>query len=248
MPGAPAGDRRGLARRLSLLGIHRVANGEVTAGQVLMREALQMLTAQNDLLGAAESNTFLSLAALASGDLASAERHALSALAVQRDADDPYRLSASQGVLCLVMIEKGDLAEARIRDAECLKTVVSPLSGARWDAGWLWIAHAPGRGGERDRAAIRLLGAIEEWERHGTRLLEALRHRYQPVADRLRQRTTPPPPPARRPPRSWPRAPRCTPPNWPRRPSPPPTTHRRESPGGGQPASSASMTSVMCWP
>jgi predicted ATPase/transcriptional regulator with XRE-family HTH domain len=186
-----AGDERGLARRLNLLGIHAVANGEVTAGQLLLHEALQTLTAQNDPLGAAESNTFLGLAALACGDLASAERHALSALAVQRDADDPYRLSASQGLLCLVMIEKGDLAEARVRGAECLKTVVGPLRGARWESGWLWIAMLLAEAESRDRAAIRLLGAIEVWERRGARLLEALRRRYQPVADQLRQRTNP---------------------------------------------------------
>jgi len=186
-----AGAGRGLGRRLNLLGLYRIADGDVGAGQQLLEEALGIVTAEDDERGAAESTLLMGLTALARGDLTAAERYLRAAAGVQHTAGDPVWLVTSYGSLCLVLMETGNLAEARALAGEVFAAVSGPLSGMREEAGWLWGGMVAAELEGRDRAALRLLGAIQAWSQRGVRWLAPLCQRYQPVADRLRGRADP---------------------------------------------------------
>ena len=185
-----AGDTRGMGGRLNMLGLYRICAGEPGGGYIL-EQALDTLTAQGDELGAAESNLFLGVAALADDDLATAERRFGAAADVYGAAGDHARLTACRGCLCLLRLETGDLAGARAIWAEAQAVVAGPLQGMREEAGWLWVAMLLAEAHGQQDAALRLIGAIGAWDQRGVRFIEPLRRRYQPVADRLRERADP---------------------------------------------------------
>jgi len=179
-----AGDERGAALGLNLLGLYRICVGE-PGGRYVLEQALDILAAHGDERGAAETNLFLGIAALADGDLATAERRLETAAGVYRAAGDIARLTACRGCLCMIRLETGDLDEARDIWAEVRAAVAGPLQGMQEEAGWLWAAMLLAEAYGQQQAALRLLGAIEAWGQRGVRFIEPLRRRYQPVADRL---------------------------------------------------------------
>jgi hypothetical protein len=61
----------------------------------------------------------------------------------------------------------------------------------REEAGWLWGAMMLAEAEGRERAALRLLGAIEARARRGSQWFRPVRRRYEPVAGRLRERAGP---------------------------------------------------------
>ncbi len=186
-----AGDEQGMARRLNLLGLYRMAQGELTAGQALLEQALGILTAHGDQRGAAESNAYLGIASVVGGDLAVAGRRFGAAASVYSAVGDSARLTLNRTGQIAVLLELGNAAEARALAAEVLALVTGPLNGMHEDPTWLWgsmlLAEAEGR----ERAALRLQGAIEACGQRGLRMFGPLVRRYQPVADRLRTRAGP---------------------------------------------------------
>jgi predicted ATPase len=178
------GDEHGFALGLNLIGLYRICMGE-PGGSDALEQALEIFAARGDESDAAESTLFLAVAALADGDLATAEHRFGRAAEVYRAAGGYARLTACQGCLCLIRLETGDVAEAGEIWAEVRTLVTGPLQGMQEEAGWLWAAMLMADAHGRRRAALRLLGAIEAWDRRGLRFIEPLRRRYQPVADRL---------------------------------------------------------------
>jgi hypothetical protein len=120
-----------------------------------------------------------------------AQRRVLAGAAVWATAGDQPRLAVCRSVLVLVLLERGDLTGAGAVAAEVLAIVAGPLRGMPEDAGWLWAAMLLAEAEGRDQAALRLLGAIGAWSQRGHRWIEPLRRRYQPVTDRLLERTDP---------------------------------------------------------
>jgi non-specific serine/threonine protein kinase len=185
-----AGDERGAAQGLNLLGLYRICVAE-PGGRYVLEVALDALAALGDERAAAESNLFLGIAALADGDLTIAEHRFAAAADVYRAAGDLARLTACRGCLCMLRVETGDLDEAMRIWAEVRASVTGPLQGMHEEAGWLWAAMLLAEAHGQQEAALRLLGAIEAWAQHGVRFIEPLRRRYQPVADRLLERAGP---------------------------------------------------------
>ena len=173
-----------------MLGLFRICAGE-PGGRHILEQALDILIAQGNELRAAESNLLLGIAALADGDLTSAERRFGTAADVYGAAGDHARLTACRGCLCLLRIETGDRASARAMWAGAQVVVAGQLQGMQEEAGWLWVAMLLAEAYGQQHAALRLLGAIEAWDRRGVRFLEPLRRRYQPVADRLVEQAGP---------------------------------------------------------
>ena len=139
----------------------------------------------------AESSALIGMATLGGGDLTAAERHLGAAATVFRAVGDPVWLVISTGLLCMVMLERGNLPEARALSGKVLPVVRGHLSGMREEAGWLWGAMVLAEAEGRERTALRLLGAIEVWAQRGSRWFRPVRQRYEPVADRLRERAGP---------------------------------------------------------
>jgi predicted ATPase/DNA-binding XRE family transcriptional regulator len=185
-----AGDVRGAALGLNMLGLYRIAAGEPGARPIL-EQARATLTEHGDQRAAAESNLFLGIEALADGDLAAAEHRLGAAADVYRAAGDHARLIACRGCLCLLRLETGDLAGASAIWAEMRVLVVGPLQGMHEEAGWLWTAMLITDAHGQQQAALRLLGAIDARAQRGLQFIEPLRRRCQPVADRLRARIGP---------------------------------------------------------
>ena len=186
-----AGDEQGMARRLNLLGLYRMAQGELAAGRALLEQALGILTAHGDQRGAAESNAYLGIASVVGGDLAVAGRRFGEAASVYSAVGDSARLALNRTGQIAVLLELGNAAEARALAAEVMALVTGPLNGMHEDPTWLWgsmlLAEAEGR----ERAALRLQGAVEACGQRGLRMFGPLLRRYQPVADRLRARAGP---------------------------------------------------------
>jgi hypothetical protein len=88
-------------------------------------------------------------------------------------------------------MEAGNVAEAMSIWAEVQAAVAGPLRGMNEEAGWLWAAMLIADAHGQDRTALRLLGAIEAWDRRGLRFIEPLRRRYQPFADRIKTQAEP---------------------------------------------------------
>jgi hypothetical protein len=185
------GDERGMASRLSELGLYRICQGEIPAGQALLHQALGIMSRHGDQHGTAAANVYLGAAALVNGEItAAADRFAVAA-AVWAAAGDQARLTVVRSLMLLVLFEAGDLAGARRLAAEVLRMVAGPLHGMPEDADWLWAVMLLAQAGGQDQIALRLLGAIGASDRRGDRWAEPLRRRYQPAADRLLARTDP---------------------------------------------------------
>jgi len=185
------GDERGMAWRLNYLGAYHVASGETDVARPILEQALGILRACGDEPGVAASSAILGMNALAAGDLAGAEQPLREATEARRAGGNEPWLILSEGCLLLLTLEWGDLEGARALASENLGMVVERLHGMREEAGWLWTGMLLAEAEGRERAALRLLGAIEAWDRRGIRFLYGLRRRYQPVADRLRKGADP---------------------------------------------------------
>jgi hypothetical protein len=176
---------------LNLLGLFRVCAGE-SGGTEVLEQALATLVASGDQRGAAESSLFLGFAAIADNDLASAKRRFDAAAEIYSTTGDQARLIACRGSQCFLQLEAGNLAGASGIWAEVRAAVAGPLHGMNEEAGWLWAAMLVADAHGQDHTALRLLGAIEAWDRRGLRFIEPLRRRYQPLADRLKAQAEPP--------------------------------------------------------
>jgi len=185
------GDELGMAHRNSQLGLYRICQGEPGAGRVLLEQALGITSAHGDEHGTAAANVYLGVGALLNDETDEAQRRVLAGAAVWATAGDQPRLAVCRSALVLVLLERGDLTGARAVAAEVLAIVAGPLRGMPEDAGWLWAAMLLAEAEGRDQAALRLLGAIGAWSQRGHRWIEPLRRRYQPVTDRLLERTDP---------------------------------------------------------
>jgi hypothetical protein len=186
-----AGDEHGMPGELNLLGLFRVCADE-PGGRGALEQALATLTVRGDERGVAESNLFLGFAAIAADDLASAEQRFDAAAEIYGATGDHARLVACRGSQCFLRLEAGNLAEARSIWADIQAAVAGPLHGMNEEAGWLWAAMLVADAHGQDHTALRLLGAIEAWDRRGLRFIEPLRRRYQPLADRLKAQAEPP--------------------------------------------------------
>ena len=185
------GDERGTASRLSELGLYRICQGEIPAGQALLHQALGIMSRHGDKHGTAAANVYLGAADLVNGEIpAAADRFAVAA-AVWAAAGDQARLTVVRSLILLVLFEAGDLAGARRLAAEVLRMVAGPLHGMPEDAHWLWAVMLLAQADGQDQVALRLLGAIGASDRRGDRWAGPLRRRYQPTADRLLERTDP---------------------------------------------------------
>ena len=69
--------------------------------------------------------------------------------------------------------------------------MTGPLNGMHEDPTWLWASMLLAEAEGRERAALRLQGAIEASGQRGLRMFGPVLRRYQPVADRLRARAGP---------------------------------------------------------
>jgi hypothetical protein len=185
------GDERGMARRLNNLAGYRLGRGETDVVRPILEQALGILRACGDERGAAESNTILGMCAISAGDLAGAEQPLREATEAYRAGGNHARLISSQGGLFLLTLDRGDLGGARALASEILGIVVERLLGMREEPGWLWTGMLLADAEGREHAALRLLGAIEAWDRRGVRFHNAVRRRYQPVVDQLRERADP---------------------------------------------------------
>jgi predicted ATPase len=185
------GDERGTASRLSELGLYRICQGEIPAGQALLRQALGIMSRHGNKHGTAAANVYLGAADLVNGEITAAADRFAAAAAVWAAAGDQARLTVVRSLMLLVLFEAGDLAGARRLAADVLRMVAGPLHGMPEDAGWLWAAMLLAQAGGQDHVALRLLGAIGASDRRGDRWAEPLRRRYQPAADRLLERTDP---------------------------------------------------------
>ena len=185
------GDERGMARRLNNLAGYQLGRGETDVARPILERALGILRACGDERGAAESNTILGMCAIIAGDLAGAEQPLREATEAFRAGGNHARLISSQGALFLLMLERRDLGGARALASEILAMVIERLHGMREEPGWLWTGMLLADAEGRERGALRLLGAIQAWDRRGVRFHNAVRRRYQPVADRLRDGADP---------------------------------------------------------
>jgi|SRR5215469_846302 len=185
-----AGDEHGMPVELNLLGLFRVCASE-PGGSGILEQALAALAARGDERGAAESSLFLGFAAIADDDLASAEQRFEAAAKIYGATGDYARLVACRGSQCFLRLEAGNLAQARSIWADVQAAVAGPLHGMNEEAGWLWAAMLVADAHGQDQTALRLLGAIDAWDRRGLRFIEPLRRRYQPLADRIRTQADP---------------------------------------------------------
>jgi len=185
-----AGDEDGMPGELNLLGLFRVCASE-PGGAAVLAQALATLVGRGDERGAAESSLFLGFAAVADDDLASADQRFEVAAEIYSATGDYARLIACRGSQCFLRLEAGNLAEAGRIWAEIQAAVAGPLHGMNEEAGWLWAAMLVADAHGQDQTALRLLGAIEAWDRRGLRFIEPLRRRYQPLADRIKAQADP---------------------------------------------------------
>jgi predicted ATPase len=185
------GDERGTASRLSELGLYRICQGEIPAGQALLHQALGIMSRHGDQHGTAAASVYLGAAALANGEITAAADRFAAAAAVWAAAGDQARLTVVRSLMLLVLFEAGDLAGARRLAADVLRMVAGPLHGMPEDAHWLWAVMLLAQADGQDQVALRLLGAIGASDRRGDRWAEPLRRRYEPTADRLLERTDP---------------------------------------------------------
>jgi hypothetical protein len=185
-----AGDEYGMPAELNLLGLFRVCAGE-PGGREVLEQALETLVARGDERGAAESSLFLGFAAIADDDPASADERFEAAAQIYSATGDHARLVACRGSQCFLRLEAGNLTEAGSMWAEVQSAVAGPLHGMNEEAGWLWAAMLVADAHGQNQTALLLLGAIEAWDRRGLRFIEPLRRRYQPLADRIKERADP---------------------------------------------------------
>ena len=185
-----AGDDHRMPGELNLLGLFLVCARE-PGGREVLEQALAALVTRGDQRGAAESNLFLGITAVADGDLAGAESRFATAAEIYGATGDNARLIACSGCQCFLRLEAGDLAEAGRIWTQIQAVVAGPLRGMNEEAGWLWAAMLVADAHGQNQTALRLLGAIEAWDRRGLRFMEPLRRRYQPIADRIKTEADP---------------------------------------------------------
>jgi hypothetical protein len=185
-----AGDEHRMPAELNLLGLFRVCAGE-PGGREVLEQARATLVARGDERGAAESSLFLGFAAIADDDLASAEQRFDAAAEIYGTTGDHARFVACRGSQCFLQLEAGNLAEAGSTWAEVRAAVAGPLRGMNEEAGWLWAAMLVADAHGQEQTALRVLGAIEAWDRRGLRFIEPLRRRYQHIADRIKAQADP---------------------------------------------------------
>ena len=185
------GDERGMAYRLSELGLYRICQGDIAAGEALLQRSLGIMSRRGDEYGIAAADVYLGAAALLTGEVTTAADLFAAAAAIWAGADDQARLTVVRSLMLLVRLDAGDLPGARRLAGDVLRTVVGLLHGMPEETSWLWAVMLLAQAEGQDQVALRLLGAIGAWDRRGARWAEPLRLRYQPAADRLLDRTDP---------------------------------------------------------
>jgi len=185
------GDERGMAYRLSELGLYWICQGNIAAGEALLQRSLGIMSRRGDEYGIAAADVYLGAAALLTGEVTTAADLFAAAAAIWAGVDDQARLTVVRSLMLLVRLDAGDLPGARRLAADVLRTVVGLLHGMPEETSWLWAVMLLAQAEGQDQVALRLLGAIGAWDRRGARWAEPLRLRYQPAADRLLERTDP---------------------------------------------------------
>jgi predicted ATPase/DNA-binding XRE family transcriptional regulator len=185
------GDELGVAKRLSELGLYRICQGDIAAGQALLEQALEVMSRHGDAHGIAAAGVYLGAAALISDDVATASKRIAAAAQGWAAAGDQARLTVTRSLMVVVLLEAGDLAGARALAVSVLAVIAGPLNGMPELVDWVWAMLLLAEADGQDQVALRLLGAIGAWDQWGHRWAEPLRQRYQPVVDRLLERADP---------------------------------------------------------
>jgi predicted ATPase len=181
------GDEPGMARRLNLLSIIATARGEFETAALLGTRALEIARGLDDARGVGWANLSLGYAALLADDRGAAGTRFHEAMAIHQALDDPLGTVYDLSGLIWLDLEAGSVegARAKIREGVALLERHQSIQGERgWLLGGMVLAETEGR----DRAALRLAGAIHATERRGLHMMEAIRARYEPHVDRARQR------------------------------------------------------------
>jgi predicted ATPase len=185
------GDEHAVASRLSELGLYRICQGEIPAGQALLHQALEIMSRHGDEHGIAAASVYLGAADLMNGEITAAADRFAAAAEIWAAAADRARLTVVHSYMLLVLVEQDDLVGARRLAADVLRTISGPLHGMPEISDWLWAVMLLAQADGKDQVALRLLGAIGAWDRNGHRWAEPFRLRYQPAVDRLLERTDP---------------------------------------------------------
>jgi len=180
-----------VASRLSELGLYRICQGEIPAGQALLHQALEIMSRHGDEHGIAAASVYLGAADLMNGEITAAADRFAAAAEIWAAVADRARLTVVHSYMLLVLVEQDDLAGARRLAADVLRTISGPLHGMPEISDWLWAVMLLAQADGQDQVALRLLGAIGAWDRNGHRWAEPFRLRYQPAVDRLLERTDP---------------------------------------------------------